>query len=65
MGHERPSYPDDEDEVLQTPEVIGVRGEQGKALGGVLFKENASISGAEVGCQGDVCSMAAGLAEVR
>jgi L-serine dehydratase len=35
---------------------------------GVLFKENASISGAEVGCQGEVgsaCSMAAaGLAEV-
>ncbi|MCX4474695.1 L-serine ammonia-lyase [Micromonospora sp. NBC_01655] len=34
---------------------------------GVLFKENASISGAEVGCQGEVgsaCSMAAaGLAE--
>ena len=29
---------------------------------GVLFKENASISGAEVGCQGEVgsaCSMAA------
>ena len=36
---------------------------------GILFKENASISGAEVGCQGEVgsaCSMAAaGLAEVR
>ena len=36
---------------------------------GTLFKENASISGAEVGCQGEVgsaCSMAAaGLAEVR
>lgn len=35
---------------------------------GVLFKENASISGAEVGCQGEVgsaCSMAAGaLAEL-
>ena len=35
---------------------------------GVLYKENASISGAEVGCQGEVgsaCSMAAGaLAEV-
>ncbi len=35
---------------------------------GVVFKENASISGAEVGCQGEVgsaCSMAAaGLAEV-
>ncbi|OIJ67929.1 L-serine ammonia-lyase [Streptomyces mangrovisoli] len=35
---------------------------------GMLFKENASISGAEVGCQGEVgsaCSMAAGaLAEV-
>jgi L-serine dehydratase len=35
---------------------------------GSLFKENASISGAEVGCQGEVgsaCSMAAaGLAEV-
>jgi L-serine dehydratase len=35
---------------------------------GTLFKENASISGAEVGCQGEVgsaCSMAAGaLAEV-
>ncbi len=35
---------------------------------GLLFKENASISGAEVGCQGEVgsaCSMAAaGLAEV-
>ena len=35
---------------------------------GCLFKENASISGAEVGCQGEVgsaCSMAAGaLAEV-
>ena len=35
---------------------------------GILFKENASISGAEVGCQGEVgsaCSMAAGaLAEV-
>jgi L-serine dehydratase len=34
---------------------------------GILFKENASISGAEVGCQGEVgsaCSMAAGaLAE--
>jgi L-serine dehydratase len=34
---------------------------------GVLFKENASISGADVGCQGEVgvaCSMAAGaLAE--
>jgi L-serine dehydratase len=34
----------------------------------LLFKENASISGAEVGCQGEVgsaCSMAAaGLAEV-
>ena len=29
---------------------------------GVLYKENASISGAEVGCQGEVgvaCSMAA------
>ncbi|MHB1592629.1 MAG: L-serine ammonia-lyase [Streptosporangiaceae bacterium] len=38
------------------------------AATGVLFKENASISGAEVGCQGEVgsaCSMAAaGLAEV-
>ncbi|MEZ5228870.1 MAG: L-serine ammonia-lyase, partial [Acidimicrobiales bacterium] len=36
---------------------------------GILFKENASISGAEVGCQGEVgvaCSMAAaGLAAVR
>jgi len=35
---------------------------------GLLFKENASISGAEVGCQGEVgsaCSMAAGgLAEL-
>ena len=35
---------------------------------GILFKENASISGADVGCQGEVgsaCSMAAaGLAEV-
>ena len=35
---------------------------------GVLYKENASISGAEVGCQGEVgsaCSMAAGaLGEV-
>ncbi len=35
---------------------------------GVLFKENASISGADVGCQGEVgvaCSMAAGaLAEI-
>ncbi|MDB1088348.1 L-serine ammonia-lyase [Streptomyces sp. ACA25] len=35
---------------------------------GMLFKENASLSGAEVGCQGEVgsaCSMAAGgLAEV-
>jgi L-serine deaminase len=35
---------------------------------GILFKENASISGAEVGCQdevGSACSMAAaGLAEV-
>ena len=35
---------------------------------GILFKEGASISGAEVGCQGEVgsaCSMAsAGLAEV-
>jgi L-serine dehydratase len=35
---------------------------------GVLYKQNASISGAEVGCQGEVgsaCSMAAaGLAEV-
>jgi L-serine dehydratase len=35
---------------------------------GILFKTNASISGAEVGCQGEVgsaCSMAAGgLAEV-
>ena len=35
---------------------------------GMLFKENASISGAEVGCQGEVgsaCAMAAaGLAEV-
>ena len=35
---------------------------------GILYKENASISGAEVGCQGEVgsaCSMAAGaLAEV-
>ncbi|MCW8139766.1 MAG: L-serine ammonia-lyase, iron-sulfur-dependent, subunit alpha, partial [Planctomycetota bacterium] len=34
---------------------------------GILYKENASISGAEVGCQGEVgvaCSMAAGgLAE--
>src|SRR4030095_458517 len=30
---------------------------------GILYKENASISGAEVGCQGEVgvaCSMAAG-----
>jgi L-serine dehydratase len=36
---------------------------------GLLYKENASISGAEVGCQGEVgvaCSMAAGaLAEVQ
>ena len=35
---------------------------------GILYKENASISGAEMGCQGEVgvaCSMAAGaLAEV-
>ena len=35
---------------------------------GILFKENASISGAEVGCQGEVGSAssmaAAGLAEV-
>ena len=32
------------------------------AAGGILYKENASISGAEVGCQGEVgvaCSMAA------
>ncbi|MBU2665260.1 L-serine ammonia-lyase [Actinoplanes bogorensis] len=38
------------------------------AATGLLFKENASISGAEVGCQGEVgsaCAMAAaGLAEV-
>jgi L-serine dehydratase len=36
---------------------------------GILYKENASISGAEVGCQGEVgvaCSMAAGaLAQVQ
>ncbi len=35
----------------------------GAAAIGVLYKENASISGAEVGCQGEVgvaCSMAAG-----
>jgi L-serine dehydratase len=35
----------------------------GSAAIGVLYKENASISGAEVGCQGEVgvaCSMAAG-----
>ena len=35
---------------------------------GILFKENASISGAEVGCQGEVgsaCSMAAGGARAR
>lgn len=36
---------------------------------GILYKKNASISGAEVGCQGEVgvaCSMAAGaLAELR
>ncbi|MGW0704341.1 L-serine ammonia-lyase, partial [Streptomyces sp. NPDC002867] len=35
---------------------------------GMLFKENASISGAEVGCQGEVgsaCSMAAGGARSR
>jgi L-serine dehydratase len=35
----------------------------GAAAVGVLYKENASISGAEVGCQGEVgvaCSMAAG-----
>jgi L-serine dehydratase len=35
----------------------------GAAVVGVLYKENASISGAEVGCQGEVsvaCSMAAG-----
>ncbi|MDQ4078307.1 MAG: L-serine ammonia-lyase, partial [Chloroflexota bacterium] len=36
---------------------------------GILYKKNASISGADVGCQGEVgvaCSMAAGgLAEVR
>ena len=35
---------------------------------GILYKENASISGAEVGCQGEVgvaCSMASGgLAQV-
>jgi L-serine dehydratase len=38
------------------------------AAGGILFKTNASISGADVGCQGEVgsaCSMAAaGLGEV-
>src|ERR671916_123613 len=54
---------------------IGSYGEDGvvrflltAAAIGLLFKENASISGAEVGCQGEVgsaCSMAAaGLAEV-
>ena len=35
---------------------------------GILYKENASISGAEVGCQGEVgsaCSMAAGALAAR
>jgi L-serine dehydratase len=40
----------------------------GAAAVGILCKKNASISGAEVGCQGEVgsaCAMAAaGLAEV-
>lgn len=49
----------DEDGVVRFPLAAGVVG--------ALFKENASISGAEMGCQGEVgsaCSMAAaGLAE--
>ncbi|MFC0674108.1 L-serine ammonia-lyase [Brachybacterium hainanense] len=50
------------------PEEVAVRFLLAAAAVGSLFKEHASISGAEVGCQGEVgsaCSMAAaGLAEV-
>lgn len=50
------------------PEEVAVRFLLAAAAVGSLYKEHASISGAEVGCQGEVgsaCSMAAaGLAEV-
>ncbi len=50
------------------PDEVAVRFLLTAAAVGSLYKENASISGAEVGCQGEVgsaCSMAAaGLAEV-
>ncbi len=52
--------PDDHDQIVRFLLTAGAIG--------VLFKQNASISGAEVGCQGEVgsaCSMAAaGLTEV-
>ncbi|NGN63989.1 L-serine ammonia-lyase [Streptomyces sp. A7024] len=55
-----PGVADDEDSIVRFLLAAGAIG--------MLFKENASISGAEVGCQGEVgsaCSMAAGgLAEV-
>jgi L-serine dehydratase len=57
-GH--PGHPDHEEAVVRFLLTAGAIG--------LLFKENASISGAEVGCQGEVgsaCSMAAaGLAEI-
>ncbi len=58
---ERFCYGADEDSIVRFLLTAGAIG--------MLYKENASISGADVGCQGEVgvaCSMAAGaLAEVR
>ncbi|WP_300671024.1 L-serine ammonia-lyase, iron-sulfur-dependent, subunit alpha [Desulfoluna sp.] len=52
-------------EVVQVDEVIFLRALATAGLIGNLIKHNASISGAEVGCQGEIgtaCAMAAGAA---
>jgi L-serine dehydratase len=46
MKHTRPEFADNDDEILRAIETAGLIGN--------LAKANASISGAEVGCQGEI-----------
>ncbi len=53
------------EDTVETPEPVILRGLATAGLIGNLIKRNASISGAEVGCQGEIgsaCAMAAGTA---
>jgi L-serine dehydratase len=52
-------------EILSVPDAVVLRALATAGLIGLLIKTNASISGAQVGCQGEIgaaCSMAAGAA---